>query len=56
MEQPKIFLNEKDKIPNCKFSKAHRFYNIIKPEGNRSGWHEDKCDICGLIICYDDSD
>ena len=52
-----MILNEGGKIPECTSpNKKHNFRVIRKPEGNRSGWHEEQCEICGQHISYDDSD
>lgn len=52
-----IILNETHKIPECTSEdKRHDFVITKQPPNNRSGWHEEKCSICGLEIGYDDSD
>jgi len=40
----------------CKEGKSHDWVNYRRPRDNRSGWHEDKCRVCGQIRCYDTSD
>jgi len=44
------------KIPDCKPGKTHKWTEVVKPNDNRSGWHEDECDICHVRIGYDTSD
>lgn len=52
-----IVLNDGGKIPDCKsVNKQHQWRTTKRPDGNRSGWHEQVCEICGQEIGYDDSD
>ena len=48
---------------NCNYPKEkecgetdHDWLEIVKPEGNRSGYHVDKCIRCGKMQTYDTSD
>jgi len=45
-----------EKAPRCKDKSAHDWISIKKPKGNNSGWYEDKCMRCDVVIAYDTSD
>jgi hypothetical protein len=50
-------LNEGDKVPACTTKDGeHQFVVQKRPANFQSGWHEDKCEICGVVIGYDTSD
>ena len=52
-----MILNEGGEIPKCKSADGkHKLIITKRPDGNRSGWHEERCEICGQEISYDDSD
>lgn len=34
----------------------HDFKPKDKPEGNNSGWHNDECTRCHVVVGYDTSD
>jgi hypothetical protein len=42
-------------IKPCKITE-HIWKSERKPEGNRSGYHVDICEVCGEVHAYDDSD
>ncbi len=48
-------LNNGDKLPDCT-GKEHDYVVIQKPKGNRSGYHEKECLVCGIRVGWDDSD
>jgi hypothetical protein len=52
----KYNLMKGDVVPECTNKKGHNWHEIIKPEDNKSGWHEDLCAHCLSIRCYDTSD
>jgi hypothetical protein len=50
-------LNAGDKIPPCTTKDGyHKFVVQNCPSNCQSGWHEDKCEVCGITIGYDTSD
>jgi hypothetical protein len=52
-----VILNDGGKIPECfSDSTKHKWVVTRRPDGNRSGWHEETCSLCGKVISYDDSD
>ena len=57
MKKKKYYnLMEGDEYPHCKDGGSHKFIAVRYPSGHRSGWHEDLCEICGIIVGYDTSD
>lgn len=52
-----MILNTGGEIPDCiTENKKHTWIVVKKPEGNRGGWHIEKCIACGQIKEWDDSD
>jgi hypothetical protein len=50
-------LNAGQKPPPCSSKNGiHVWVEISKPDNYQSGWHEDKCSVCGVIVTYDTSD
>lgn len=50
-------LMENPELPKCTKNEGfHTWVAIKKPQDNKSGWHEDKCLDCGIIIGYCTSD
>ena len=47
---------ESTKVPFCVDGNAHEFKTTVKPQGCNSGWHEEKCAICGITVGYDSGD
>jgi len=43
-------------IPDCTHEYGHEWVSVVRPSGNQSGWHEEKCKHCGFVIGYDTSD
>lgn len=43
-------------LPDCEEGKVHVWGAVKTPQGCQSGWHVDKCGICGLTSEYDTSD
>jgi hypothetical protein len=49
-------LNAGAKVPECKNGGGHDYEQLQSPPGHRSGWHVDRCKVCGIIVEYDTSD
>ena len=48
---------EGTELPKCESKNGqHSWVCIRSPLGNRSGWHVDKCEVCGIETEYDTSD
>jgi hypothetical protein len=56
-KQERYCLNAGAEVPDCTSEdQKHDYESIQCPSGHRSGWHVDKCKVCGIIVEYDTSD